>query len=93
MASIEALAMAGVDCDTVAIDIDALEKKVPPHLLACYYEDSDDDGGVGDDGGVREVALDLNGSEEEVKARLIVWAKTVARLVQEKFQTAFGMAR
>lgn len=74
-ASLEALAMAGADHAECDIDFETLNDQVyPPHLLMLK------DGVKPKEGG-DEWRVD----EEEMKARLVAWAKAVASSIREKF--------
>lgn len=78
MARIDSLAMAGVDCDRVVIDIDALEKAASGIV----------GGADGNDGGTREAFFDVSGGKREAMARLTGWAKTAVQVIQKKFPFA-----
>lgn len=79
MASIEALAIVRVDCDKVAINIDALDQNVPPHLLG--------------DGEDHNICSNLRGSEGALKPWLIVWTKAICQAVRTKIDQLFRRRR
>lgn len=102
-ASIDALAMAGVDCAKAAIDFDSDDDYIPPYLLArnqalmdekMYGKDARHQGLTIEK--EREAQnqdddlsfyCELKGDEETVKKNLRAWAKAVASWLVKRFTT------
>lgn len=87
-ASVEALAMAGVDYKDVARDFNSIDDYIPPYLLVKNYEGwlclskrSELDR-EGSDGG--SFYCELKCDEETRKKNLVGWAKAVSKGVKNE---------
>jgi hypothetical protein len=84
-ASLEALAMAGADHTKFYRNIDEVDKFDPPYLFASSSEVDEESHEKDKCVLASLIAKGRSADEEEIKAELVLWAKTVVASVRKKF--------